>query len=241
MARASERQADYYARTATAYDVAHGEGHHNVALRYVDGVLRTLGATSLLDVGSGTGRAIRYFREHRPDVDVRGVEPVEALIAEGEALGIPHGIVLPGDGARLPFADSSFDAVTEFGVLHHVERPDVVVREMTRVARRAIFLSDGNRFGQGALPARLLKLALFETGLWPTFNWVRTRGRGHMESPDDGIFWSYSVYDSLGALAEWASHIFAVPLSTQPSSSRLVRYAGPLLTAPVVLLCAVRD
>jgi ubiquinone/menaquinone biosynthesis C-methylase UbiE len=53
---------------------------------------------------------------------------------------------------------NSIDAAFECGVLHHVAEPSHVVGEMMRVARKAIFLSDSNRFGQGRLIARILKL-----------------------------------------------------------------------------------
>ena len=70
-----------------------------------------------------------------------------------------------GSGLQLPFPDASFDAVCEFGVLHHVEHPNAVVREMLRVSKTAIFLSDTNRFGRGRLFARLVKLALWKLGI----------------------------------------------------------------------------
>jgi hypothetical protein len=50
---------------------------------------------------------------------------------------------------------------------------------MLRVAKRAVFLSDSNRFGQGSLPARLLKLALYKIGLWGAFNYLSTFGKGY--------------------------------------------------------------
>ena len=59
----------------------------------------------------------------------------------------------------------ALDAVCAFGVMHHVKRPAIVVGEMMRVARRAIFISDSNRFGQGSMPARRVKLLLWRFGL----------------------------------------------------------------------------
>jgi len=73
-----------------------------------------------------------------------GFEPVSELIEQAHRKGLPRGLIARGDGYRLPFADNSFDAVCECGMLHHVEQPGPVVREMMRVARRAVFLSDEN-------------------------------------------------------------------------------------------------
>jgi SAM-dependent methyltransferase len=229
-------------RTAAAYDEKHGrESYHDVALRYISGLLNTVNAESLLDIGSGTGRAVRYFSTHHPGLRVRGIEPVAELIQEGTRQGVPSDAVIVGSGDALPFADGSFDVVTEFGMLHHVAEPQKVVAEMVRVARRAIFISDGNRFGQGGVAARLAKLALVETGLWPIVDRIRTGGRGYMESEDDGVFWSYSVFDSAEPLRQWSTRLFTVPLTREPAGRRLWRWTGTLLTSPVVLLCAIRD
>jgi SAM-dependent methyltransferase len=95
-----------------------------------------------------------------------GVEPVEALVRQGISSGVNKGFpLLLASGDALPFADNSFDAVCEFGILHHVPDPARVVKEMLRVARNVIVISDANRFGQGFLPLRILKLLLFKLKL----------------------------------------------------------------------------
>ena len=61
-----------------------------------------------------------------------------------------------------------------------------MVAEMIRVVKRAIFLSDSNRFGQGSRAARLLKTALYKTGLWRTARFVQTKGKMYTLSEGDG-------------------------------------------------------
>src|SRR5262249_19254889 len=62
----------------------------------------------------------------------------------------------------------------EFAILHHVAQPRAIVKEMLRVARKAVIISDCNRFGQGDALARFAKLAMYMTGTWKLFDWART-------------------------------------------------------------------
>ncbi len=142
-----------------------------------------------------------------------------------------------GSGESLPFADDSFDAVCEFAILHHVENPNAVVREMIRVARKAVFISDANRFGQGGRVARVLKLALYKLRLWHAVNFIKTAGKGYSFSEGDGLFYSFSVFDSYQILAEWADRIVLVPTAPATSTS----WFGPLVTSAHVLLCAFKE
>jgi ubiquinone/menaquinone biosynthesis C-methylase UbiE len=230
----------YYTETAANYELMHaGEGDDDPeVMRAVCGLLRMIEPSSLLDVGAGTGRALRYFRDNGPEVRVRGVEPVRALIDQSlERNGIPAGIIVQGAGEALPFDDASFDVVCSFAVLHHVAKPDAVVREMTRVARKAVIVVDSNRFGQGPWPARILKLLLYKTGLWGTVNHIKTRGKGYAITPGDGLAYSYSVYDSFDCLSRWATRLILSPARRHQTTS----WFYPLLTSPGVIVCALRE
>jgi ubiquinone/menaquinone biosynthesis C-methylase UbiE len=145
--------------------------------------------------------------------------------------------MLQASGENLPFADKSFDAVTEFSTLHHVANPCAVVKEMLRVARKAVVIVDSNRFGQGPLLARLFKLFLYKAGLWTAFDLVRTRGKRYQISEGDGLFYSYSVYDSWELIAAWADRLIALPSVPQRSKN----WFQPLLTSPGVILIGIRE
>ena len=232
-------QHDFYTATAERYDRQHirDNDEHAVALAYMSMLISGLELSSVLDVGAGTGRGVRHFLNRHPGVAVRGVEPVRAMIDIAERVhGVPAGCIEQGVGDPLPFASGSFDAVCELGVLHHVPNPNEIVREMTRVARRAVLLSDANRFGQGTRAACLAKYALHRLGLWSTVCRLRTRGHGYHLSGDGGVAYSYSVYDSLAMLQAWADRVFLVP--TLPA--RADRF-HPLFGAPHILLCAIRE
>jgi len=242
--KAEDIQRRYYAETAASYDARHVSEHdeHALALDHIVALAGELGVTSVLDVGAGTGRAVRTLRERLPGVHIVGVEPVDALIEVGRREHeLPPECLVKGDGYALPFAEQSFDFVIETGVLHHVATPRRVVREMTRVARRGVFLSDSNRFGQGPIRARLAKLALRAAGLWPLANLVKTRGRGYIVSEGDGLSYSYSVYDDVPALAAWAHRVYVLPLGPMSGARPIEVYLGPLLAARHVLACALRD
>jgi len=173
-------QRRYHTETAVNYVAMHdgeGDGDPQV-LKGARGLLHMIKPRSLLDVGAGTGRALRYFRVNESEVSVRGIEPVRVLIDQCILkTGMPADTIIQGTGEALPFADGCFNVVCSFAILHHVQRPENIVREMLRVSRRAVIIVDSNRFGQGPCLMRLLKLALYKAGLWGIVNYVKTGGK----------------------------------------------------------------
>ncbi len=89
-----------------------------------------------LDVGTGTGPLAFALA---PGVrDVVGVDLVPELLELGRRYASEHYTnvqLVEGDVAHLGFASESFDLVCERAVLHHVGRPELVLAEMSRVAR----------------------------------------------------------------------------------------------------------
>jgi len=219
-------QRDRYARIASDYENVHNDPEHIVALSFLHGMLGYVGAKSLLDVGAGTGRTINFLRRACPDMRIIGVEPVEQLRAVGHANGVPPEALVEGDGYHLQFANNEFDVVCEFGMLHHVREPNRVVDEMLRVAKRAVFVSDANNFGGGSPPARLAKQMLHQLGLWPAVNYIKTAGKGYSITAGDGLFYSYSVFDSMPLLRRHCriTHM----LNTTVAGSSLYRTANHL-------------
>jgi SAM-dependent methyltransferase len=101
----------------------------------------------VLDVGAGDGHIAAALMAARPDLDVRGIDP----LVRPDAL-IP---VQAFDGATIPFADSSFDAVLFIDVLHHTADPLHLLREGKRVARQFLVVKD--HLCDGFLAARTLR------------------------------------------------------------------------------------
>jgi len=237
---AIDLQRRYYTETAEQYESMHAmeSAADPASLKFVAPLLAAAGISSLLEVGTANGRGLRNLKDAFPCAFVCGLDPVAALLNQAGPLGHRVGASLvQGSGEALPFPDASFDAVCEFSTLHHVPNPVLVIKEMLRVARKVVLVADSNRFGQGPMLARWLKLALYKAGLWNTFNFVRTRGKRYMLTDGDGLAYSYSVYDSYGLIHEWAHRIIQVPSGADNSPS----WFHPLLTSAGVHLFAYRD
>jgi ubiquinone/menaquinone biosynthesis C-methylase UbiE len=192
-------QKEYYEKTAAQYDsmhVTHADQEHQIALEIMGAYLRYYRITSILDIGAGTGRTINYIKSHFPTIKIIGIEPVEGLRKQGHSKGIFESELIDGNGEKLTYPNDSFDLVCEFGVLHHVPHPEKVVAEMIRVAKKGVFISDSNNFGQGGNMARCIKQTINFFGLWRAYNFIRTKGKVYQISEADGLFYSYSVFNN---------------------------------------------
>lgn len=201
-------QRRYYADTAKHYETMHSaDSEHAFALELMLGSMRHLGVASLLDIGSGTGRVLRHVAGVRPDVRLLGIEPVAELREVAYAQGVSPETLVAGDATKLALADGEFDLVCAFAVLHHIPHPAQAIAEMLRVAKKAVFISDSNNFGQGGVFARAIKQGLNAIGAWPLANFFKTRGKGYIVTEGDGVSYSYSVFTSYPQLRKQCSRI----------------------------------
>jgi SAM-dependent methyltransferase len=219
-------QRQFYQHEAEHYDDAylHECAEHYVALDWLSSLIRRLEVKTLLDVGTGTGRALRYLMTELPELKALGVEPVEALRQVAIRNGVPQNSIVDGDGTRLAFDDSSFQIACEFAVLHHVKDRKKFVEEMVRVADIGVFLSDTNNYGIGSPVGRMTKQVLRLLGLWPAAVWIKTKGRGYEFDEGEGVTYSYSVFDSVPIIRKKFPNIYY--LSTKPAGPNLYRTAS---------------
>jgi 2-polyprenyl-6-hydroxyphenyl methylase/3-demethylubiquinone-9 3-methyltransferase len=131
---------------------------------YVTAALEKAGVDSrsrVLDVGSGGG----FLTANLSDAgyDVIGIDPSIASIREAKDHVRANFLVAAGES--LPFTDHSIDAVTCSEVLEHVEDPDAVVAEISRVLRPGglLVFSMPNR----TFLSRLVLIDLAQR-FWPT-------------------------------------------------------------------------
>jgi ubiquinone/menaquinone biosynthesis C-methylase UbiE len=113
----------------------------------------------LLDVGCGTGAAVRRAA---PEVErAIGVDLSPAMVARARELaaGLENVEFQEGDSERLPFGDGEFTAILCTTSFHHYPGPQRAVSEMARVLAPGgrVVIGDGCSDG---MPARALDLVL---------------------------------------------------------------------------------
>lgn len=100
---------------APQYDAGrHGQLHHEISNRAVDVALQAAPAPRrVLDVGCGTGYALRRLAGRLPDAtELTGVDPAEQMVAVARASSDDRRLsFLSGTAERLPVPDASFDLV----------------------------------------------------------------------------------------------------------------------------------
>ena len=130
-----------------------GDAHSLKAtlLREVEG--QQLKSFSILDIGAGSGELLRvaatWARQTNRHLSAVGLElnesMAESMLEESERFDEISSV--RGDALKLPFADAEFDYVMCSLFTHHLldEQVVQVLREMSRVAKRRIFVIDLHR------------------------------------------------------------------------------------------------
>jgi hypothetical protein len=95
---------------------------------------------------------------------------------------------------------------------------------MLSVAKKAIFISDSNNFGQGSLLSRIVKQLINAIGLWKVADLIKTKGKGYTFSQGDGLAYSYSVFNNYDQIKKQCSRIHL--LNTKDGSWNFYRTAS---------------
>lgn len=96
--------------------------------------------TSFLDAGCGEGFVAAVLRRRFPGLPLIGFDANPAAVHLAASTN-PEAGFLAANILALPFADGSFDVVGCFEVLEHLADPGKALRELARVAGRAVVLS----------------------------------------------------------------------------------------------------
>lgn len=108
---------------------------------------RTHPSVSVLDVGTGTGRAALLLA--RNGARVTGVDASDAMLAEAQRRASVEGTEVAfqkGDAHALEFPDRSFDVVVSMRVLMHTPDWRRCVAELCRVADQAVVIDYPSAF-----------------------------------------------------------------------------------------------
>ncbi len=103
----------------------------------------------LLDVGCGNGYFTYYLDQISPTIGL-DYAPTMLRLHPGQRLA-------QASAFELPFAGQTFDLVFCSNLLHHLPRPVEAVREMQRVSRRYVVISEPNRNNPAILALGLVK------------------------------------------------------------------------------------
>lgn len=136
----STRSPDYHYRqvnrnSLTEYNAA-VDARFRTLVENVGKVVRARGEArlKLLDVGSGDGVALWLLRKKFPDLELYGIDPVPAAL-ETARERVPEATFEEASAERLPFPDDFFDIIISSDVIEHVENPDTMLDEVSRVAK----------------------------------------------------------------------------------------------------------
>ena len=138
---------DYFDRHAARYETGRRWRSVKGAQAGAIELLQLQAGDRLLDVGCGTGAAVRAAT---PIVSrAVGLDLSPQMIAEAKrrAQGIAGAAFELGDSEHLPFADAEFTAVLCTTSLHHYPHPDLAIGEMARVLapNGRVVIGDANR------------------------------------------------------------------------------------------------
>ncbi len=124
-------------------------GGRRAAIAELEPVLESMkGICRMLDVGTGRGDIPAQARTVAARMGVElwtvGMDISQPLVSAHRA---SNDAVVRADAIRLPFRDHSVDIVMASQILHHFDTAtaQAVVREMNRVARRRVVISDLRR------------------------------------------------------------------------------------------------
>lgn len=109
-------------------------GRRAIIERWMERAFGPTGSLDILDVGCGSGRNLQLLDRWGR---ARGVEPSGPGLDACRAAGLGSDRVMQGGADRLPVPDSSFDLVTAFDVLEHLDDDAAGLAEARRVLRPA--------------------------------------------------------------------------------------------------------
>jgi len=156
-----QKQITYFAEKCdTEFEInrPHNTGHlYQYLIDYkfkktFESLPESLQGLKVLDSCCGSGMACEYYANQGAKVvglDM-SFEAVKRAKIRGERYGFQAESVV-GDSENLPFINDSFDIASIHDGLHHLEKPQTGVRELSRVAKKGFFIIEPAR----AVPTKI--------------------------------------------------------------------------------------
>jgi ubiquinone/menaquinone biosynthesis C-methylase UbiE len=110
------------------------QGETDLNQRCTEEILRHLEGETVLEVGAGRGYLANLMSQ------TRQVTASDILISDELRSRLPQVAFAEANAEQLPFGDASFDTVVCTHTLEHVQRLDVAISELRRVARRRLIV-----------------------------------------------------------------------------------------------------
>lgn len=144
-------------------------GGDRALLTHLIPLLHASPPTRILDIGTASAdlprRIVEFARKANRAVEIvaTDVHPQMRDIAAERSRDFPEIRIENADARALPYADASFDVVLMSLTLHHFDEPEqlIIVRELARVARRAVIINELRRTRLNYIGARLLSWTLW--------------------------------------------------------------------------------
>jgi ubiquinone/menaquinone biosynthesis C-methylase UbiE len=118
----------------------------------------------ILEVGCGRGIGLLALAGLLEPSQIAGIDIDAALLAKAESAFQDRGVrarFLPADVRDLPFEDTSFDTVFDFGTCYHAPQPERALLEIARVLRPGgLFVHETKAAQLLAHPTRASRRAL---------------------------------------------------------------------------------
>ena len=148
-------------------------------------------------------------------MELTGIDPSDGLLAIARDR-LPQARLEVGYGERIPLENDSVDLAVATGIMHHVDHPTDVIKEMFRVSRKLVLISDHNNFAFGRSIARNVRLGLYSLGLLDFATYIKQGFRKQGYSEGDGWWYPYSLFNDYGLIASLSAQTYILP--TRPST-----------------------
>lgn len=116
---------------------------------------------SILDIGGGYGRLMDVYCSRFLQCTILDYSTtlLNIAIKRANQQGVKNLQIIQGDAYHLPFSDNNFDCAMMIRVLHHLEKPQLAIAEISRVLKHnGIFILEmANKINLKALIREMLK------------------------------------------------------------------------------------